>query len=73
MIDNRLGENIKKLRKLEQLSQIGLAQRSKVAIGKIKSLEKGVDPPGGLSWFEAESIARVLGINVIDLACERIK
>ena len=73
MIDNRLGKNIKRLREGQRISQTGLAQRSKVGIGKIKSLEKGVDPPGGLSWFEAESLARVLGVNVIDLTCEKAK
>ena len=63
-IQNRLGENIKRIRKLKKLTQFELAEKANVSEDTIKSLEQG------RTWCSDKTLTQIsdaLEIDVVKL------
>ncbi len=60
-IQNRLGENIKQIRKSKKLTQFELAEKANVSEDTIKSLEQG------RTWCSDKTLSQITGALEIDV------
>ena len=60
-IQNRLGENIKRIRKSKKLTQFELAEKANVSEDTIKSLEQG------RTWCSDKTLSKITEILGIEL------